>query len=93
LRERCRHGAGKANSGAAMRWTFTDIKPDSFHWMFQFRRDCTNNTCCYLVLKFEDVLISPSKRSAQRCVPVEASMSCPVIRSRFPDLRTLPSST
>jgi hypothetical protein len=33
LRERCRHGAGKANSGAAMRWTFTDIKPDSFHWI------------------------------------------------------------
>ena len=31
-----------------------------------------------------------SKRSAQRCRPVEASTSCPVIRSRFPAFRMPP---
>jgi hypothetical protein len=24
---------GKADSGAAMRWSFTEIKPDAFHWI------------------------------------------------------------
>ena len=36
---------------------------------------------------------SPSKRSAHRCAPVAASMSWPVMRTRLPALRTLPSST
>src|SRR5271157_3248199 len=35
----------------------------------------------------------PSKRSAQRCVPATASINCPVIRTRWPALRTEPSST
>src|SRR5208282_2714002 len=39
--------------------------------LFQFRRDCTNNACCYLVLKFEDVLdftieaVGPKMRSSR----------------------------
>jgi hypothetical protein len=36
---------------------------------------------------------APSKRSAQRCTPVPASMSCPEIRRRFPALRTPPYGT
>jgi hypothetical protein len=35
----------------------------------------------------------PSKRSAQRWLPVAASISCAVIRTRLPALRTLPSTT
>src|SRR6516165_3418981 len=35
----------------------------------------------------------PSKRSAQRCVPVSASISCAVIRTRPAALRTEPSRT
>ena len=34
-----------------------------------------------------------SNRSAQRCAPVAASINCPVMRTRLPALRTLPSST
>jgi hypothetical protein len=37
--------------------------------------------------------IEPSKRSAQRCAPVAASISCAVIRTRAPAFRTEPSST
>ena len=37
--------------------------------------------------------IAPSKRSAQRCAPVEASINCAVTRTRPGILRTLPSST
>jgi hypothetical protein len=35
----------------------------------------------------------PSNRSAHRCAPDDASMSCPAIRNLPADLRTLPSST
>src|SRR5271157_2696409 len=38
-------------------------------------------------------LSSRSKRSAQRCPPVSASISCAVIRTRAPARRMLPSST
>ena len=36
---------------------------------------------------------SRSKRSAHKCPLVEASISCAVILTRAPDLRTLPSRT
>ena len=36
---------------------------------------------------------SRSKRSAQICAPLSASISWPVTRTRLPALRTLPSST
>jgi hypothetical protein len=36
--------------------------------------------------------IMPSKRSAQRCARVTASIKCIVMRMRDPALRTLPSS-
>jgi hypothetical protein len=36
---------------------------------------------------------TPYWESAQTWPPVEASMSCAVIRTRLPDFRTLPSST
>ncbi|CFP59082.1 Uncharacterised protein [Bordetella pertussis] len=36
---------------------------------------------------------TPSYRSAQWCAPLAASISCPVIRTRFRSLRQLPSST
>src|SRR2546430_2547884 len=35
----------------------------------------------------------PSKRAAHKCAPVIASISCPVIRTRFPAFRTEPSRT
>ena len=35
----------------------------------------------------------PSKRSAQRCAPVAASINCAVMRTLLPPLRTLPSRT
>src|SRR6202035_4856546 len=35
----------------------------------------------------------PSKRSAQRCAPVSASISWPAMRTRLAALRTEPSST
>ena len=36
---------------------------------------------------------APSKRSAQICAPVVVSINWPVMRTRLPALRTLPSST
>ena len=43
--------------------------------------------------KVENVREPPSNLSAQRWRPVVASMSWPVIRTRLPAFRTLPSST
>src|SRR6516164_8020597 len=43
-------------------------------------------------LKADPSSSEPLKRSAQRCVPVRASTSCSVIRTRPPALRTEPSS-
>jgi len=59
----------------------------------QLRRDRADDVFTYLILQLEDVSEVPSKRSAQRCPPVVASMSCPVMRTRFVALRMLPSST
>ena len=40
------------------------------------------------VLKLEDIFERAVEAVAQRCVPVIASINCPVMRSRWPALRS-----
>ena len=57
----------------------------------QHRRDGRHSALDHLILEIEKR--SPArhqKRSGQGCAPVVVSMSCPVMRRRSPDLRTLP---
>jgi hypothetical protein len=56
-------------------------------------RDRPDNALGHLVLQIEDVAEPTIKPSAQRWAPVAVSTSCPVMRTRFAALRTLPSNT
>src|SRR5215813_14220285 len=59
----------------------------------QLDRQCTHDLLHHLVLGAKISVRSRSNRSAQRCPPLAASMSCAVMRTRLPALRMPPSST
>src|ERR1700730_9365707 len=51
-----------------------------------------DDPACYLVLKLEDIIERALEAVGPQCAPVVVSINCPVMRTRFPDFRTLPSS-
>ena len=52
--------------------------------LFQLWTDGADDARRDFVLQIKNIpLIAPSKRSAHKCAPVEASISCPVIRTRL----------
>jgi hypothetical protein len=61
--------------------------------LLQLRRDRAHHARRDVVLKIENVLKPAIESVRQRWPPVALSMSCPVMRRRLADLRTLPSST
>ena len=62
-----------------------------FGWP-QRDRERVDDLTCHFVLDREDIVISRSKRSAQRWVPVAVSINWAVIRTRLPARRIDPSS-
>ena len=61
--------------------------------LFQLRSDRSDDAPGHLLLQIKDVLQCRLETVRPDMRPVAASMSCPVMRTRFAALRTLPSST
>src|SRR5262249_38406322 len=59
----------------------------------QARFDRSDDGRCHPILQFKNVVQQAVDAVAQMCAPVAASINCPVMRTRLPALRTLPSST
>ncbi|WP_157449951.1 hypothetical protein [Bradyrhizobium sp. ARR65] len=59
--------------------------------LFKLRRDRSDNLPGDFVLQIEDILDATVKMIRPQCAPVGASISCPVMRTLFATLRTLPA--
>ena len=73
-------------SGRLALGTF-DLRP------LHLRRNRSDDTRGDLILQLENVVEGAFETLGPRCARSSASMSCPVMRTRFAALRTLPSST